>query len=135
MRKQSTEERRVRLAAGRHGLQLIRRKARAATQRNVYCLRALWDAGHVVSKRPDGGFGYVFAPTSRERTASWLSLSDIEHVLANWSEPAPRARRHRRKNACTTIYYGMAKAQGHTTRSTSQRDGVSPGRAISSDGL
>ena len=116
MRKQATKEGRVRLAAGRHGLQLIRRRRPAANHRNVYCLRALWDAGYVVSKRPDGGFGYVFAPTSRERTASWLSLADIERVLANWSEPTPRARRHRRNpSACTPIYYGMAKAQGHTT--------------------
>jgi len=131
VRKQSPEERRVRLVAGRHGLQLIRHRHFAANHRKLYCLRPLWDAGYVVSKQPDGGFGYVYAPTSREKSATWLSLPEIEQLLANWSEPAPRARSHRRDpSACTPIYYRMAEARANATQSTSWRDEVSSERAM-----
>jgi hypothetical protein len=118
----------VRLVAGRHGLQLIRHRHFAANHRKLYCLRPLWDAGYVVSKQPDGGFGYVYAPTSREKSATWLSLPDIEQLLAIWSEPAPRARSHRRDpSACTPIYHRMAEARANATQSTSWRDGVQLG--------
>jgi hypothetical protein len=91
MRKKDNQEHRVQLAAARHGLKLVRNRSRAATGRSLYCLRAIWNAACVVGSRPEGGLGLVYAQTGRAEIASWLTLSEIAQVLANWREPAPRA--------------------------------------------
>ena len=92
MRKKDNQEHRVQLAAARHGLKLVRNRSRAATGRSLYCLRAIWNAACVVGSRPEGGLGLVYAQTGRAVIASWLTLSEIAQVLANWREPAPEGR-------------------------------------------
>ena len=83
----NSQEHRLQLVAGRHGLKLVRNRHRVA----AYCLRAIGNAACVVARRSDGRLGLVFAQTGREGTATWLTLHEIERVLANWNEPAPRA--------------------------------------------
>jgi hypothetical protein len=87
MREKNSQEHRIQLAAGRRGLKLVKNRYRVA----AYCLRAAWSAGRVVGRRPEGGLGLVYAQTGREEIACWLTLTEIERVLANWNEPAPRA--------------------------------------------
>jgi hypothetical protein len=87
MGEQKRQEHHLQLAAGRHGLKLVKNRYRVA----VYCLRAVWNAACVVGRRPEGGLGLVYAQTGREEIASWLTLTEIERLLANWNEPAPRA--------------------------------------------
>ena len=91
MREKDNQEHRLQLAAGRHGLRLVRNRHRVATNGSLYCLRAMWNAACVVGRRADGDLGLVYAQTSREVVASWLTLSEIEQVLADWDQPAPRA--------------------------------------------
>jgi hypothetical protein len=91
MREHDSAEHRVQLTAGRHGLRLVRNRYRVAAGSRLYCLRAIWNAYYVVSRLPEGGLGLVRAQTGRQVTASWLTLTEIEQVLAAWNEPAPRA--------------------------------------------
>ena len=62
-------------------LKLVKNRYRVA----VYCLRAVWNAACVVGRRPGGGLGLVYAQTGREEIASWLTLTEIERLLANWN--------------------------------------------------
>src|SRR5262245_12590234 len=85
------QEHRIQLAAARRGLRLIRNRYRVSGGGDLYCLRATWQPAWVVGTRSDGGVGLVYALTRREEIGSWLTLSEIERLLANWSEPAMRA--------------------------------------------
>lgn len=83
------EERRVSLIAAHRGMKLI--KSRRGTHTRRYCLRGLDDASRAVGKLPDGTYGLIKAITKRHRIGSWLLITEIEHVLAKWDKPAPRA--------------------------------------------
>jgi hypothetical protein len=85
--REKKQEHRLQLAAGRRGLKLVKNRHRGA----AYCLRAAWNAACVVGRRPDGRLGLVYAQTGRELLACWLTLTEIERVLAHWNEPAPSA--------------------------------------------
>lgn len=91
MRDKDKREHQVQVTAGRHGLKLVRNRYQVATARRLYCLRAILNAACVVGRRPEGGLGLVYAQTGREGIASWLTLIEIERLLANWDEPPPRA--------------------------------------------
>jgi hypothetical protein len=88
---QARREHQIRLAAGRLGLKLVRDRLRAEVVENAYCLRGLLNAAFVVGRVPGGGFGLLHAQTGRGKTASWLTLAEVEQVLATWAEPAPKA--------------------------------------------
>ena len=91
MREKDNQEQRLQLAAGRHGLRLVRNRYRASSDGDLYCLRAIWKAAWVVGRRADASLGLMYVQTGREAIASWLTLAEIEQVLANWDQPAPRA--------------------------------------------
>jgi hypothetical protein len=107
-REEDGEEHRLRLIAGRLGLRLVRGRLPAADGRELYCLRSMSDATYVLGNRPEGGLGLVSSAYGREKVVRWLSLTDIEQVLASRSEPAPRAwgDRHRPKAARLTPAIG-----------------------------
>jgi len=78
-------ENRLRLAAQRQGLALVksRRRDPRAIGHGCYCLVDRW-APRVVGVLPGGGFGLVDAPAARggaERFAAWMSLETVERLL------------------------------------------------------
>lgn len=81
-----TRENRLRLAAQRQGLKLVRSRRRdpRAIGHGRYCLTDRWNAGRVVGAVPGSGIGLIDAPASRggvERFACWVSLDVIERWL------------------------------------------------------
>jgi len=91
MRARSREDR-LQTTARRCGLKLVLdRYGACATGRDRYFLRPIWDARRAVRALPGGGCELVRITDGRRKAASLLLISDVENVLARWSDTRPCA--------------------------------------------
>ncbi len=91
-----TRETRLRRAAKRRGLMLVksRRRDPGAIGYGRFCLKDRWDAARVVGVERGVGFTLIGAPANRggaERFGAWLTLDAVERLLAQGIDERERA--------------------------------------------
>jgi hypothetical protein len=81
---------RLQTAAQRLGLRIVvDRYSKDATGQTRFLLRPYWNAKRAVRLRPDGTYELaVIWAGGRRKTATLLSLEELEAFLARWSGPS-----------------------------------------------